>query len=104
MSGDAGEEVGSVGQEALKLLNAIQDWATEEHVATSAQECAFCPLCQVIHRVSGARPEVRTHLAAAASSLLQAANALMETRVPDRAPERGGVQRIELDEEPGGTD
>ena len=107
MSGDEGDEVGSVEQEALKLLNALQDWATERHVATGGPECAFCPVCQVIHTVRGASPEVRTHLATAASSLLQAAAGLLATRVPESGPERAGVQKIHLDDEeppgPGGV-
>jgi hypothetical protein len=114
--------VGDVGEEAAKLFGALQDWArgatsgaaagaggggaglgaafrhVDEHVATGDDSCTYCPVCQLITRVRGTSPEVRMHLAIAARSLLEAAAGMLETQV---APEsrRGGVQRIDLDEE-----
>jgi len=118
--GPEGGDVGSVGEEAAKLLHALQDWAghtggeqTEatasaaaspwqhlnEHVATGAPECRYCPVCQVIGAVRQTSPEVRAHLTSAASSLLQAAAGLLATQVPEDARGRGsgGVERIDLD-------
>ena len=123
-----GDPVGSVGEEAAKLFDALQDWAkaedgggpaagveglvdgladrwrsVNEHVATGGQECTYCPLCQVIHKVRGSSPEVRTHLAVAASSLLQAAATLIEARAARPSAEAPAgephVTKIDLDDE-----
>lgn len=116
------EPVGAVADEAAKLLSAVQDWLKESggehlsaaaaaatgvsgrlgdinvHLATGGADCTYCPLCQVIQRVRQTSPEVRTHLAVAASSLLQAAAGLLETQVPRDAPRQPGVQKIDLDD------
>ena len=125
-----GEQVGSVSEEALKLMGALSGWAREhgsdlgaglgdladqasaaargvdglleEHLATGAPECTWCPVCRTVHLVRQTSPEVRAHLAVAASSLLQAAAGLLATAVPDDARERaGGVERIDLDHDAG---
>lgn len=109
--------VGSVGEEAAKLFDALQDWAKEgglgapsglgdqfrsvnEHIATGGEDCTYCPVCQVIHRVRQASPEVRTHLAVAASSLLQAAAMVLEARAPRPPSGQPHVTKIDLDDEP----
>jgi hypothetical protein len=119
----SGEDVGSVGEEAAKLFAAISGWAKEqgvdyagnatgaassmagavhnvsEHIATGSDECRYCPVCQVIHAVRQTSPEVRTHLAIAASSLMHAAAAIMATPVPhDKA---APTEKINLDDEKG---
>ncbi|MCW2846819.1 MAG: hypothetical protein JWR90_793 [Marmoricola sp.] len=114
------EAVGSVGEEAAKLLGALSEWARDqgtdyagsaagaagafahavndvsEHVATGSEDCRYCPVCQVIHVVRQTNPEVRAHLAVAASSLMHAAAGLLATRVDDqqRSP---SVEKIDLD-------
>jgi hypothetical protein len=121
--GGVGEEhVGSVGEEAAKLIDALQDWAKEsgaagglggglgglgdqwrsvnEHIATGGADCTYCPVCQVIHRVREASPEVRGHVAVAASSLLQAAAALIEARAPKQPGTEPRVTKIDLDGTP----
>lgn len=99
-------EVGSVGEEAMKLFGALADLAKQqggeaagslgdlaghaasmahevnEHIATGSAECRYCPVCRVVHAVRETSPEVRTHLLSAASSLLQAAAGFMETLPP----------------------
>lgn len=124
--GDPQEAVGSVGEEAAKLFGALSDWARDqgaeqvgdragaaaagardalvdglhglgEHVATGGQDCRYCPVCQVIHAVRQTSPEVREHLARAATSLVQAAAGLLAPP----ARERGPVERIDLDDEAG---
>jgi len=81
----------------------------EEHLATGAPECTWCPLCRTIHTVRELSPEVRTHLTAAATSLVSAASALLATAVADQARRAGsrsragssaspGVQHIDLDD------
>jgi hypothetical protein len=120
------EHVGSVSEEALKLFGALSDWArdhgselgqgltgfvehaaasareVDEHLATGAPECTYCPICRAVHVVRQTSPEVRAHLAVAASSLLQAAAGMLTTAVPDDARARdGGVERIDLDDTDG---
>jgi hypothetical protein len=105
-----------VAEEATKLFDALQDWAGEaglgqqlgeqlrsvnEHLATGSQDCTYCPVCQVIHKVRDSSPELRTHLAVAASSLLQAAAALVEARAPRPPAPQPGVTKIDFDDDPG---
>jgi hypothetical protein len=114
------EPVGSVGEEAAKLLGALSDWARDqgtdyagsasgaagafthalheidEHVATGSADCRYCPVCQVIHVVRQTSPEVRTHLAMAAGSLMNAAAGLLATQARNNA--RPGVEKIDLDD------
>jgi hypothetical protein len=120
---DAGDahEVGTLGEEAAKLLGALSGWARDhageageglsgmaaqaasavhgidEHLATGAAECTVCPVCRTVHAVRQLSPEVTTHLSAAVSSLAQAAAALLAT--PERAGDRDGVEHIALDDE-----
>lgn len=132
-SGGAGEqppEVGSVGDEAAKLLGALSEWARDhgtgvgdgisglaghaaatmadvnEHLATGSPECTYCPICRTVHAVRQTSPEVRAHLATAASSLLQAAFGLLATLPPPTsATDRGSeFERIDLDLDEGGDE
>lgn len=115
----ADDPIGSVSEEAAKLLGALTGWAREqgtgmghsvsdttahaaaaahtfnEHFATGSADCLYCPVCRVVHYVRTTSPEVKTHLAIAASSLLQAASALMETQVPSATPE-SAVEKIDV--------
>jgi hypothetical protein len=111
---DEQEPVGSVGEEAVKLFKALQDWAQEsggdaaatgaasafksfkEHIATGAEECKYCPVCQVISAVREVSPEVKQHLSSAASSLMQAA-AAMSTDSHRR--EEWPVEKIDLSDD-----
>jgi hypothetical protein len=119
------EPVGSLGEETAKLLGAVADWAREQgsdlgtgvaamagqaaavarelddHIATGDPECRYCPVCRSVHVVRNASPEVRAHLASAASSFLQAAVGMLAAATPadpagrsDRGP---SVQHIDLD-------
>jgi hypothetical protein len=125
---DMGEQVGSVADEAAKLFGALSDWARDhgsdlsgglsgfashaaasarevnDHIATGGAECTYCPICRTVHAVRTASPEVRTHLAVAAASLMQAAAGLLATAVPDEhraAAARGdGFEHIDLDADP----
>jgi len=106
--------VGALGDEAVKLLQALQDWAREtagtadspgtggllsdlnEHIATGGKDCRYCPLCQLIGAVRATSPEVRHHLGVAASSLLQAAAGVLATPSSGQRNESGPVERIDL--------
>ena len=119
---DGQEAVGTVAEEAAKLFGALSDWAREEgsdlgqgvsglaghaaravrdvdeHLATGAAECTYCPICRTVHVLRGTSPEVRAHLATAASSLMHAAAAMLATTVPEERAARTGVEHIDLDE------
>lgn len=83
---------GSIGEEAVKLAEAVQDWlgersghATSEVWAAAtapgafeSPECRVCPLCRAMHFVSSLSPEVFAHLAEAATALAAAARAMGE--------------------------
>jgi hypothetical protein len=125
MSGAEDEPVGSLPEEAAKLLHALQDWAKEsgaeyagatesaagaaasmaqqvnEHIATGGRECTYCPVCRMVAAARATSPEVRQHLSAAATSLMHAAAGLMATDVPSKAEreEDQRVTRIDLDDE-----
>ena len=117
-----GDEIGSVADEAAKLFGALSDWALDhgsdlghglsglasqaataagdvnEHIATGAQECTYCPICRTVHVVRLASPEVRTHLAMAAANLMQAAAGILAAAGNDDARRRGAsVEHIDLD-------
>jgi hypothetical protein len=122
---ETGPDVGSLGDEATKLLGSLAAWARDhqadlgdglgaaagqagaawgdvgEHLATGAPECTYCPVCRVVHAVRESSPEVRAHLATAAASLLQAAAGVLATVAPDEtraAAARGeGVEHIDVD-------
>jgi hypothetical protein len=122
---DPDESVGSVAEEAAKLLHALQDWAKEsgseyagaaasaaegaasavhridEHIATGSAECTYCPVCRVISTVRETSPEVRQHLTTAATSLLHAAAGLLATSVPEPSQRRrdGRVEKIDLSDD-----
>ena len=100
------DDVGSLGEEAAKLLGVLSGWAREhaaeagdglsglashattsahdlnDHLATGAAECTVCPLCRAISAVRHVSPEVTAHLTAAANSVVQAAAALLATAPP----------------------
>ena len=84
---------GSIGEEAVKLAEAVQDWLGERTgrgpadawaAATApgafeSPECRVCPICRVMHFVTTMQPDVFAHLADAATSLAAAVRAMGET-------------------------
>lgn len=120
--GPHGEPIGSVGEEAAKLFTALSGWAKDqgaqgagsaagaasafgdilkdvnEHIATGGEDCKYCPLCQVISAVRTTSPEVKAHLAVAASSLMHAAAGVLATQVPQDG-KASPVEKINLDDE-----
>ena len=118
------DEIGSVAEETAKLLGALSSWARDhgttvgqsvgdaalgaaqgaagaahnlnDHFATGSADCLYCPICRVVHYARTINPEVKAHLVVAASSLMQAASALLSTEVPDTR-EPAGVEHIDLE-------
>ena len=110
------DPVGSAAEEAAKLIGAVSEWARdlgssiggnlgsgiEEHLATGAPECTYCPLCRTVHIVREASPEVKTHLAEAAAALMQAAAGVLAAAGSGwgtSARRSGSVQHIDLDDD-----
>lgn len=110
--------VGGLGEEAVKLLLALQEWTREpgsgesggrtaggllsdlsEHIATGGKDCRYCPVCQFISAVRAMSPEVRHHLVTAGSSLLQAAAGILAAQSSDGRRREGSAERIDLDED-----
>lgn len=106
MTGDReGPDVGTVAEEAVKLLGALSDWAkdavgeVDQHLATGAAECTFCPVCRTVHAVRQLSPEVKTQLATAATAFLDAAAGLMSGAATGQTVRPERVQHIDLDDE-----
>ncbi len=114
-------DVGSLAEEAAKLMGALSGWAREHgdlgpqvgdiasratealrdvdaHVDTGAAECTWCPVCRTVHAVRSLNPEVRHHLASAATSLMHAVAGALATAVPDEGRGRD-VEHIDLDDD-----
>lgn len=119
---DHADGVGSLAEEATKLVSALAGLAREhgadlgdglsdvsdrlaaaahdvdEHLATGGADCTYCPVCRAIHVLRETSPDVIHHLTAAASSLVQAAAGLLATAVPEQqADASAGVEHIDLD-------
>ena len=121
---DAGDDhdVGSMGDEAAKLLGALSGWARDhaseasdgwsgfasqaaasahdlnDHLATGSVECTVCPVCRSVQALRQLNPEVKAHLATAMMSIAQAAAAIMATPDP-RTEDRDDIEHIDLDDE-----
>lgn len=106
MTSPEDEPVGSVGEEAAKLFGALAGWAGEhaheidEHLATGAAECLYCPVCRTVQAVRNASPELKAQATTAASQLLQAAAGLLAAAGDQQhQPPQPRVQHIDLDED-----
>lgn len=56
------DSVGSLAEEAAKLITAVQEWTrrvtVQAPIATGAPECQWCPVCQLISMLRGERPDL----------------------------------------------
>lgn len=99
-------ETGSVGEEAARLFEAVQDWVrrtTDDpspRIATGSAECTVCPVCQALALLRSARPETFAHLAEAMTALVAAGRDLLESHAGHgearRRPGRPDVERIDV--------
>jgi len=85
----------TTGEEAVKLLEAVQDWLRRpplsEHLATGAPECTWCPICQLVAVLRGERPDVNEKIA----SVVTALRAMLDGGDVQSAPQPR-VQHIDL--------
>lgn len=96
------EEPASLGDDLAKLWSALTGMVgdVQAGVNTAAPGCATlpsCPLCRAASLVTNCPPEVKEHLASAASSLFLALAAAAASLSPE--PEKPGFQRIKLGDE-----
>lgn len=84
-----------MGEEAAKLLEAVQDWLRRpplsEHLATGAPECTWCPICQLVAVLRGERPDVNEKIV----SVVTALRAMLDGGDVQSAPQPR-VQHIDL--------
>lgn len=107
------EPVGSVGEEAAKLLAALQGWVGEHaggqaqhwggigsaYIADGSESCRVCPVCQLIAFVRGINPESVEQLTHAAGSMLQALSGLVDTAHRSDSRRSSPVQKINLSDD-----
>ncbi len=77
------EAVGSLGDEAAKLLGAAEEWWREHAPSFSLHEgpeCVICPVCQGLSLLRGASPEAFEHLTDAVAALLLALRAAIDAQ------------------------
>jgi hypothetical protein len=111
---------GSFAEESARLLAAFQEWAAKGRMAAKdlagqedsagspsgqpgqaeqpghtahGPECAFCPICQGLALLRGAKPEVVDHLTDAMTSLAAAVSSLLS---PEAEPtEKRTTERVQ---------
>jgi hypothetical protein len=105
MSSPHAHDFGPVGDEAAKLLEAVQGWAratfgegASARISTGGPDCGWCPVCQLVAALRGERPELTEKIVEAGSTLMIALRALLERPAPNGDAQAPRVQRIDLDE------
>ncbi|MGH3448163.1 MAG: hypothetical protein ACRDQA_17460 [Nocardioidaceae bacterium] len=112
------EPVGSVADEAAKLMAAVQarvggdggggggggaqrDADGHASHGEGSPECRYCPLCQLMRYARSTSPEVTEHLANAAVSMALAFKALVDDSkpTPDPPEQSAPVEKIDLTED-----
>ncbi|MDP9417416.1 MAG: hypothetical protein M3P48_06210 [Actinomycetota bacterium] len=79
---------GSLGEEAARLVQALQEWAERRagFDAHAAAQCRGCPFCSTLTRLRAVRPEAVTPVVDAAVALVRTVGDLV-------ASGRNGEQR-----------
>lgn len=121
------EHVGTLAEEAARLLAVVQGWTDDHREHQAAQEaavategvdagseddtsaghgethvsgeCRYCPLCNAVRLAKAVSPEVKEHLATAGMSTLMALKALLENIQPDPNERAQPVEKIDLSED-----
>lgn len=109
------DEVGSLADEAAKLFAVAADWAREhtegsaasgggpgarlrdglsdEHIATGASECRWCPVCQAIGLLRSTSPDVKEHVASLVVVARQLLDSVADAVADDGKSGGGGPSR-----------
>ncbi len=108
------EPIGSVGEEAAKLLAALQGWAREHvgdasrtaasglgsaYISDGSAACRVCPVCQLIALVRGVNPEALEQMSHAAGSMLNALAGLVDAAHRSDTRRGAPVQKINLSDD-----
>ncbi|MEO8887965.1 MAG: hypothetical protein ABI301_07200 [Jatrophihabitantaceae bacterium] len=108
--GPRGDDLG----DAMRMVSAVQDWASRTFPASpdghTGSDCQWCPICQFMGVLRGERPEVTERVAEAGTALASAFRAFVDAATPrsddggahghhGEAP-RPRVQRIDLGADP----
>jgi hypothetical protein len=106
------EPVGSLAEEAAKLVSALSSMQPSGHGDPEnphdplAPECRYCPFCALVRAARSMTPEVREHLASAATSMLLAARGFLDEAMAKSADVQGEdaereqpVEKIDLAED-----
>jgi hypothetical protein len=106
--------LGSLAEEATRLLGAMQDWVGRTFSAEAQdghrRDCQWCPLCQCAAVLRGERPDLTDRVAEAGAALVVALRAVADAvsgtapAAPSSAPQHRApdqssaprVQRISL--------
>lgn len=108
------DEVGSIADEAVKLVEAVQTWARgvtdgagsaagpfADFLAAGAgrsEQCRFCPICQLVSAVREVKPETVEGLLEVGTSLLAALRTVIERQEREWASRPASpVQHINID-------
>lgn len=85
----AGTDGPTVGDEARKLIDVVQDWTRRTFPAPPSghggPECQWCPLCQLASAMRGEHPDLTERVAEAGAALANAVKALADSAAA-RAP------------------
>jgi hypothetical protein len=97
------DQPGSIGEEAARLLDALEAWVRQHgagalagRVATGSPECCLCPICQLLGLLRTARPETFEHLLDASGSLAAALHSAWEAHESERSRRPSRVQRVDV--------
>lgn len=109
------QPVGSLTDEAAKLLAVLQGWAataaTDQEDASHAHTsdtpdgsgCRWCPHCRLVRAARATSPEARDHLTQAATAFALAVQELLATQAQTQSGEGGEggapVEKIDLAED-----
>jgi len=113
-----GDRVGTLGEEAVKLLSAVSSWA-QDHAGADEQTttptgtctgaagsaCQWCPLCRAVSSARAVSPELREQLVVAGLALTAAARTFLEslTAPSARSNPSTGVEHLDLRDDDGGA-
>ncbi|MPZ62936.1 MAG: hypothetical protein GEU93_16925 [Propionibacteriales bacterium] len=104
------EPVGSLGDEAAKLIGALQGWAREHaadgipqasglasaYIADDSAACKVCPLCRLIAAGREINPQTIEQVGGAVASVLHSVADIIESAQDNAGRRHDPVEKIDL--------